>query len=238
MFLSSGFGLSVGENETSVHVTLNVGKLWQSFLHYFLTSFLIFVYSWMWKLYQTRPAAVMAQMFIQQRTVDAPWLSDCEARVLLKENMCVSCINKALEKMMRRLQAPSRTLFWNLLVFTFCFGLRVCGRLCTFPSSGNMSGHDLKPRPSLAACPLSTVCCPARDDITATVFLAAFALPASAYWIKMRGRREMSLAPEPRRGRGKLISHFKEAPRGRLTISVGCWLCVCVRVCVCVSICL
>lgn len=42
----------------------------------------------------------------------------------------------------------------------------------------------------------------------------------------------MSLAPEPRRGRGKLISHFEEAQRGRLAISVGSepWC-----VCVCVS---
>ena len=52
----------------------------------------------------------------------------------------------------------------------------------------------------------------------------------------------MSLAPEPRRGRGKLISHFKEAQRGRLTISVGSkpvcvCVCVCLSVCVCPSVC-
>lgn len=37
----------------------------------------------------------------------------------------------------------------------------------------------------------------------------------------MRGRREMSLAPDPAGGRVKLISHFAEATRGRHTISAG-----------------
>lgn len=115
---------------------------------------------------------------------------------------------------MRGLQVPSRTLSWNLLVFTFCFALRVRPSPRRFPRQVICLGMTWSPAPFWQlACPSATVCCPARDDITA--------------WVSLRVCLQNQEEGVPRDEfstwtcRGKLISHFKEAPGGCLAISGG-----------------
>lgn len=119
------------------------------------------------------------------------------------------------------LQVPSRTLSWNLLVFTFCFALRVRPSPRRFPRQVICLGMTWSPAPFWQlACPSATVCCPARDEITARVFLSACTLRVCLQNQEERVPRD-EFSTWTCRDQGKLISHFKEAPGGYLTILVG-----------------